>query len=142
MLLTPRAFVRFLDGRLGQTQRIAFVPGEYTRQIGTLESDLLIDRGYALKLQQKHRLRYEHFEMIQPTIDRGYAVIDGGGNLVFAYDDQERFNSVFRLAVKANRAGTELWLRTFHRSNRQQMNSMVRRWSLLKHHQYGDQEHE
>jgi hypothetical protein len=40
MLLTPRAFVRFLDGHLGQSRRIAFMPAEYTRQIGTLESDL------------------------------------------------------------------------------------------------------
>jgi hypothetical protein len=142
MLLTPRDFVRFLDGRLGQVQQIAFVPGEFTRLIGTLESKLLLDREYALKLQRKHNLRYEHFEMIQPTIDRGYAVIDGGRNLVFAYDDQERFHRPFRLAVKSNRAKNELWLRTFHRIGVRQMNSMVRRWPLVKNHHYVDQEHE
>jgi len=134
MLLNPRAFVAFLDGRLGQIQRIAFVPGEFSRQIGTLESNLLIDREYALKLQQKHRLRFEHFELIQPTIERGYCVIDGGGNLVFLYDDEDRFHTIFRLAVKTNRSGTELWVRTFHRIRTPQMNSILRRWPLIKEH--------
>ena len=44
---------------------------ERERQIETLESNLLIERSYARKLLLKHRLKYEHFEMIQPTIERG-----------------------------------------------------------------------
>jgi hypothetical protein len=88
MLLHPRHFVGFLDGRYGDVQRIAFIPGELTRQIGTLESHLLIRRDYALKLQRKHQLRYEHFEMIQPTIERGYAVIDGNKNNLVAREDR------------------------------------------------------
>jgi hypothetical protein len=135
MLLSPRDFVRFLDGRYGDVQRIAFVPGDLSRQIGTLESNLLIERTYARKLLLKHRLRYEHFQMIQPTIERGYVVIDGGGNLVFAYDDQERFHARFRLAVKTTDARDELWLRTFHRIKLAQMNSLVRRFRLIREHQ-------
>jgi len=73
--------------------------------------------------------------MIQPTIERGYTVIDGGRNLVFAYDDQERFHAIFRLAVKTNGSKNELWLRTFHRIKVGQMNSLVRRWRLIKEHQ-------
>lgn len=140
MILAPRHFVRFLDGRYGSVQRIAFVPGELTRQIGTLESHLLIERSYAQKLLQKHRLTYQHFQMIQPTIERGYAIIDGGRNLVFAYDDQEQFHAVFRLAIKTNAAKNELWLRTFHRIDVRQMNSMVRRFRLIKEHATREQQ--
>lgn len=46
-----------------------------TRQIGTLESNLLIERSYARKLLLRHRLTYHHFQMIQSAIDHGYAVM-------------------------------------------------------------------
>ena len=100
-----------------------------------MESNLLIERSYAQKLLLRHRLKYEHFQMIQPTIERGYAIIDGGGKLVFAYDEQQHFHARFRLVVKTTAAKDELWLRTFHRIKVGQMNSMVRRYRLVQEHE-------
>jgi hypothetical protein len=45
VLLHPRDFVSFIDGRYGSdVATLAHVPGEYSRQIGSLSSDLLCGR--------------------------------------------------------------------------------------------------
>jgi len=45
VLLYPRDFVSFIDGRLGvEVVTIAQIPGEYTRRLDSLSSDLLCGR--------------------------------------------------------------------------------------------------
>lgn len=133
MLLAPRHFVGFLDGRYGTVQQIAFIPGEFTRLIGSLSSDLLIRRDYALKLQREHGLRYEQFQLIQPAIDAGYVLIDDKQQLVFLYIHNTR--EFYRLAVKTAKMGSELWLLTFHRVRQLQFDSLLRRYGLLREHE-------
>lgn len=121
--------MRFLDGRYGSVQTIAFIPGEFTRQIGVLTSDLQIRRDYALKLQQTHSLRYEQFQLIQPAIDEGYILVDDKHHLIFLHVHNVR--EFYRLAVKGTRQD-ELWLLTFHRIRQLQFDSLLRRHRLLR----------
>lgn len=129
MLLHPRHFMRFLDGRYGSVQAIAFIPGQFARQIGVLTSELRIRRDYALKLQRDHGLRYEQFQLIQPAIDEGYVLLDDKNQLVFLYVHNVR--DFYRLAVKGTRQD-ELWLLTFHRIRQLQFDSLLRRNRLLR----------
>jgi hypothetical protein len=133
MLLSPRDFVRFLDGRLGTVQRIAFVPGEFTARIQAISSDLLISREYAQKLKDKHRLRFEHFQLIQIAIDFGYALLERG-DLVFVYLDETVFHEMFVLVLKKAERGQEIWLKTFHRAEASKLKRLLRNGNLLRDH--------
>jgi hypothetical protein len=72
--------------------------------------------------------------MIQQTIDFGYVGIDRGRNLVFLYVDEEIFHTSFRLVVKTAANGGEIWLKTFHRSNPQQLRATLKRMEVLREH--------
>jgi hypothetical protein len=133
MLLAPRHFVQFLDGRHGDVAIIARVPGDLGAHINAYTMELRIGLNYARKLLIRHHLRYEHFEMIQPAIEHGYAGVDRGNLLFFLYDDL-RFHSIFRLVVKTAAGGSELWLKTFHRCKAQQVKNSLRRMNVLKMH--------
>lgn len=138
MQLSPREFVRFLDGRSGQIQTLAFVPGEFTARIGALSCDLLIERSYAEKLKNKHSLRYEHWGMIQVAINHGYAILQRRDSrnteLLFAYVDDAVFQANFLLAIKQARGGEEIWLKSFYRCQPGRVQRLLRDGELLREH--------
>jgi hypothetical protein len=128
MRLHPRQFIRFLDGRAGDQTVIAFLPGDLGARIPTLATDVLIKCEYANKLRMKHHLLYEHFSIIQPTIDKGVCIrSEKSGQLEFLYADQKIFGSRFLLVLKAANGGREVWLVTFFRTNDAQIKSKLRR---------------
>ncbi len=132
MLLAPRYFVAFLDGRLGETQRIAFVPGDLGAHIHAYSPHLTIGRTYALKLQRKHSLKYEQFQLVQPAIEHGYAGIHRG-DLVFLYFHEET-RRWFLLAVKTAAAGAELWLKSFYPLDAKRTGKIRRQMTMLREH--------
>lgn len=139
MYLHPRHFVSFLDGRLGAVQPIAFVPGEFCARIGARSPQLLVGLEYARKLKLKHALRYEDFELIQETVDDGWALLDARGDggrreLVFLYEDGRRAFGSWRLVVKAAAGGSEIWLKTFHRIQPEQLRNHLKRLETLRDH--------
>ena len=83
------------------------------RHIGAHTTELRIEHQYAKKLIQKHGLNYEHFTMVQTTIDQGWCGPDRG-DLLFVYADYDHFHTHFKLAIKEAQNGDELWLLTFH----------------------------
>jgi len=134
VLLHPRQFVSFIDGRMGDVATFAHVPGEFSRQIGSLSSDLQCTREYAMKLFQKHKLPYEKFQLIQPSIDLGHVRIVRK-DLEFVYYDDSDPGPPYLLVVKAV-GRDELWLRTFYRTERWKEASLLRarRGRLLREH--------
>lgn len=132
--LYPRHFVSFIDGRYGDVATFAHVPGEFSRQIGSLSSDLLCKREYAIKLFEKHKLPYEKFQLIQPSIDFGHVRIVRR-DLEFVYYDDTDPGPPYLLVVKAV-GRDELWLRTFYRTERWKEASLLRprRGRLLREH--------
>jgi hypothetical protein len=138
VLLHPRDFVSFIDGRYGgEVVTIARVPGEYTRQIDSLSSDLLCGREYAIKLMKDHSLAYEKFQLIQPAIDRGYVKRvrnEDRFELEFLYYDETDPGLPYLLVVKAV-GRSELWLKTFYRTERwKEKRYFSRKGRLLKEH--------
>lgn len=134
MLLHPRDFVRFIDGRAGDVAIIAYVPGEFTRHIGSLSSDLQCGREYAIKLNQKHKLPYEKFQLIQPAIDNGHVRMVRNSLEMVYYDDSDP-GPPYLLVVKAV-GRYELWLSSFYRVERWKERSLLRprRGRLLREH--------
>jgi hypothetical protein len=76
MIIHPRHFVRFIDGRAGSSIEIAFLPGQLGVFIHTLETSVRLRLDYARKLLIKHKWRYEGFEYIQETIDNGMCILE------------------------------------------------------------------
>lgn len=138
VLLHPRDFVSFIDGRYGdEVVTIANVPGAYSRVIDSLSSDLRCGREYAIKLMRDHSLAYEKFLLIQPAIDRGYvkAVSNNGRQeLEFLYYDGADPGLPYLLVVKAV-GRQELWLKTFYRTERwKEKRFFSRPGRMLKEH--------
>jgi hypothetical protein len=71
MRLHPRQFVRFVDGRLPSPATIAYLPSELGVKISCSTTNIQISKDYAIKLLAEHKLRYEHFSLIQFVVDRG-----------------------------------------------------------------------
>lgn len=132
MILHPRHFVSFIDGRYGEVQTIAYVPGEFTRLIGSLSSDLMCGRQYAIKLNRKHGLPYEKFQLIQPAIDHGY-VKQVGNDLEFLYFDDSDPGHPYLLAIKPV-GRNEIWLKTFYRTQPWKERVFFQRGTLLREH--------
>ena len=133
MIIPPRQFVSFMDGRIGESIRIAELPGNLAAQIHCTTVDVLIGREYARKIIDKHKLGYHHFSIIQLAIDRGWCRLDFG-KLQFLYEDNTRYDTPFRLAIKAARQGTELWVATLHKCRRSQVTSLLSRGDVLRLH--------
>jgi hypothetical protein len=87
MLLYPRQYVRFLDGRMSDVAIVAFLPGHLAAQMPTLSTDVRIGREYAQKLWAKHGLGYGCFRLFQPAIDDGWCAKSRDNGLDFIYID-------------------------------------------------------
>lgn len=122
-----------MDGRLGAHIQIAEVPGELASYIHSLTTDVWMGREYAHKLIRKHNLHYEHFGMIQPSINLGWCRLDHG-NLQFLYEDDSVYRAHFHLVIKTANKGSELWIKTFHRSTKAQFRSYLARGDVLQLH--------
>jgi hypothetical protein len=84
MIIQPRHFVRFIDGRAGNQINIAFLPGELGARINTLQTSVSLRLDYARKIMG-HRIKYEGFVQIQDTIDNGICMIEDEYRLTFLY---------------------------------------------------------
>jgi hypothetical protein len=72
MFLTHRQYIRFLRGGMMRVAVVAFLPGELAARMPTLSTDVRIDRDYARKIWERHRLGHEDLGLIQPIIDHGW----------------------------------------------------------------------
>lgn len=133
MLLHPRHFVSFIDGRYGTSVTLAYVPGEFTRRIGSLSSDLLCGRDYAIKINRKHGLPYEKFQLIQSAIDRGYAKVVGFDLEFLFFDEEDPGGRPYLLAVKPV-GRHEIWLKTFYRPEPWKEKVFFKRGTLIRQH--------
>jgi hypothetical protein len=82
MIIQPRYFVRFLDGRASDRINIAFLPGALGGHIRTVQTDFMMRRDYALKLM-KRKTNFQEFGEVQNTIDNGHCILDGPRHLAF-----------------------------------------------------------
>lgn len=113
---------------MGKQAVVAFLPLDLGRYMQTHSTAVLVGREYALKTQVKHRLKYEHFSLIQTVIDKGWCCkSDKENHLEFMYVDDKIFGSRFLLVLKSAKLGRETWLVTFFRTNDAQINSRLRR---------------
>jgi hypothetical protein len=134
MLLYPRQYVRFLDGRMGNMAIVAFLPGHLAAQMPTLSTDVRIGREYAQKLWAKHGLGHGSFRLFQPAIDHGWCAKSRDNGLDFIYIDSSRAYIDARgepvrfiLGLKSARGGQETWVTTLHPSTEQQVRRRLRR---------------
>jgi hypothetical protein len=124
MIIQPRHFVRFIDGRAGQRIAIAFLPGALGAHIGTLQTTVSLELSYARKLL-RHGLTYEGFDQIQDTIDNGLCLREGNSRLSFLYIRDEVRPELYFLHLKTARMGSDLWLVTFHKIRQKQFNKRL-----------------
>jgi hypothetical protein len=127
MLLYPRHYVRFLDGREGNFAVAAFLPGDLAACIPTLSTEVRIGRDHARKLWEKHRLGHADLGVIQRAIDNGWCTKSRNAALDFLYIDQTMPARRFVLGIKATYGGQETWVSTLHRSDEHQIRRRLRR---------------
>lgn len=130
-IIPPRQFVRFIDQRTTDDWFvIGNVPLHLGGHIGAHTIELKIEHQYAKKLIEKHGLKYEHFSMVQTTIDRGWCG-PHNGDLLFVYADDDHFHTHFKLAIKEANNGKELWLLTFHPVSTEKVKYEMRKYGPI-----------
>ncbi len=134
MIIHPRHFVRFIDGRASDHVVIAFLPGHLGAHIGTLQTDVRLRRDYALKLLAK-RIGYHGFEEIQNTIDKGWCIKEDEFHLTFVYMKTSYKPEYFFLALKTDRKRSELWLVTFFRMKHAQVRRRLKAGPVIRPHE-------
>jgi hypothetical protein len=139
MRLHPRQFVRFIDGRLASPTTIASLPAELGVKMGCSSINIQITRDRARKIMTEHRLRYEHFSLIQRAVDHGWCVRFKDNQLEFCYDDDEVFGGSFVLVLKSTKWGTECWVVTFFRARpfyiRSKLRRATRTGTVIRYHE-------
>jgi hypothetical protein len=136
MILAPRHFVRFLDGRAGDVATVAFLPLDLGAQMPTQATDVRIGRECALKLLQRHRLPYEKFQLIQRAIDEGWCFKGKSNHLEFVYVHYDGGFEFYTLVLKSAKSGQETWVVTFFRSKEAQLKGKRRRSTLIRSHKW------
>ena len=131
MTLHPRQFVRLVDGRLASPATIAALAGHLGACIGCTTSEVRITREYAQKIIHEHGLKYEHFSLVQPIINRGWCVKLKENHLEFYYEDEQIFGGNFTFVLKSAKWGTECWAVTLFRARPFYIRSKLRRAQKL-----------
>ena len=133
-MLPPRKFIALMDGRAGGNAVIAQLLLDLGRYIGALTTDVSIGKDYAQKLIKTHDLRYEHFGIIQATVDDGWCFVEARGgkrHLLFVYDSPD-FHKHFKLVLKSAKTGNEIWVNTFHKLELDDVKSVLKRKNIEK----------
>jgi len=133
MIVTPRHFVRFIDGRASDRMVVAFLPGSLGRYLGTLQTDVSLRRDYALKLI-KHNIDYNGFSEIQNTIDNGHCLREKPNHLAFLFVKDNIKPEIYFLLIKTDKTREELWLVTFHRIKKSQFTKRLVPSNIIRPH--------
>lgn len=133
MIIHPRHFIRFIDGRAGDRINIAFLPGALGAHIATLQTDVFLRLDYARKLI-RHGIKYEGFAYIQDTIDNGMCLLEDNYRLKFFYVRDNIRPEIYFLLLKTDRARRELWLVTFHRIRTKQFTNRLTPSQIIREH--------
>jgi len=133
VIIQPRHFVRFIDGRAGDKVVIAFLPGYLGGHLKTLQTDISLRRDYALKLI-RHGVNYQGFDEIQNTIEKGYCLQNDPLHLYFLYVREMSQPEIYFLLIKTDKMRQELWLVTFHRIRQKQFDKRLLKRFLLREH--------
>lgn len=111
------------------------MPGNLGAYIGAISSEVLIERQYAVKIMERHRLAHSDFGLIQVAISEGWCVLNRERTaLEFMYEDGRKPSVAFLLALKSAMDGREVWVRTFHRMDPKAIRSRLRRGEILRYH--------
>ncbi len=91
-----------------------------------------MEHYYALKAAMKHGFDSHHFPMVPIAIEFGRCVLERPRCLSFFYFDEHVFDKWFHVALKANNAGTEIWLSSFHRTKPHEVGRITRKGTIIR----------
>src|SRR4051794_28230793 len=111
MIVPPRRFVSFLDGRRENPTAVAFLPGSLGAYLGTIETTVKLERVYGWKLL-RHGINYHLFSEIQNTIDNGICMFEPPYGLSFLYVSGKIKPVIYSLILKTDMKRRGLWLVT------------------------------
>jgi hypothetical protein len=140
MLLYPRHYMRFLDGRGPESAVVGFLPGDLAARMPTLSTDVRIGRENAAKIWSKHRLGYWELSIIQQAIDHGWCAKSRSSSLDFLYVNPE--GRRYLLGLKAAYGGQETWVTTLYPTKEAKVRKRLREANaaglLIRSHDWGE----
>ena len=98
--------------------------------IGSATSLVQMRHDYAQKSLSKHGILPQHFQIITWAIKRGIAYQDRASDLTFFWRDT--YSGWFQVTIKSSKSGTELWLKTFHRSEESKVKAKLKSVKILR----------
>lgn len=128
--------VRFLDGRMGKTIPVAFLPLDLGAYMPTTQCEVRLEFDYAHKLKNKHQITYRQLNVIQKCIDFGWCIRHKKNHLEFIYCADQIGKVYYLLVLKSARSATETWLVSFYRIRPKQHTSHLKRGTLIRSHSW------
>jgi hypothetical protein len=128
MLLYPRQYVRFIDGREGDSAVLAILPGELAARMPTLSTEIKIHRAYAIKIWEKHNLRPNDLAVVQKAVLHGWCTKSRNDSLDFLYVDPT--TSIPRrliVGIKSAYGGQETWLTTMYKAEESEIRRRLKK---------------
>lgn len=133
--MDDQAWISFVHSGVPPVTAIATLEDSLRRAISTSAAIIRIRHDYALKICHKHKLSIDEFMMLPRSINLGRAVLDDNNperikHLSFFYRETGR--DWYHAAVKTTLQGSELWIRTFHRSDDTDVKRICNRGQILR----------
>lgn len=122
-------FVAMGDPKIVSVARLPMELCKYVKCSSTL---IQMEHTYALKSAQKHRLRAAHFPMLPIVIDCGLVIQDRPRHLSFFFFEDVVFGGWLQATIKANEAGTENWVATFHPASAKEVKRMTKNHRVIR----------
>lgn len=127
---------KILNGGLTQNIRIGNIEKSLAREIGAHTTTVWLTPATAQKQRYKHDdVILYHYGLIGNAFQDGWAINDRPRHILFVYEDKTVYPGFWKAVVKANKAGDELFLSTFHKLETRRFRANRRKNNrILRHH--------
>ena len=116
---------RLLNDPNASALSIATLPSDIKARLGVRTDEVLLSH-YTLNKQQKHpEIEFSDYGWLQSLLDNGERYADRAFHIIVFQYRGEWYEAV----LKANKAGDEVYLQSFHRTNRGRVEKIKKRAS-------------
>lgn len=124
---------KLLNGGRREPLRVGRLDRELGRKIGAHTEDVMLTQATAQKQRYKHEeILVNQYGLIGLALEHAHVFEDKARHLLFLLEDRDLYGGFFKVVVKANKAGDELLMQSFHKVEAKRFRSKMKRGRRIR----------